>query len=294
MVNNNRVFKIGFFRAEEQKGSLKDILDMLLLKPVADRNAEIPPYPVRVEKLKEYSEGGLTFYEGDFVKLRMNNLPVKASKDAGVRAIGLKSDEGIGEETAFLYSPKHRVMLLQQNRVGTSYVKAADYFNWFGAGINIVGFSVMMKLDAIERLKKAKSFKSLSVSFSPVNCEKELANSGVAVKHAVDMVNGLGGERLSFTISLMPRKKGTLDKVGIKSVIRKLHDFCSGGKHDVTKLQLRAEDEDGASFIDFIRDRLVCTQEVAEDEERRLSYKTRINILRNAWNSKDFQNLIVQ
>ena len=228
------------------------------------------------------------------IALRMNNLPVKASKDAGVRAIGLKSDEGIGEETAFLYSPKHRVMLLQQNRVGTSYVKAADYFNWFGAGINIVGFSVMMKLDAIERLKKAKSFKSLSVSFSPVNCEKELANSGVAVKHAVDMVNGLGGERLSFTISLMPRKKGTLDKVGIKSVIRKLHDFCSGGKHDVTKLQLRAEDEDGASFIDFIRDRLVCTQEVAEDEERRLSYKTRINILRNAWNSKDFQNLIVQ
>ena len=44
--------------------------------------------------------------------------------------------------------------------------------------------------------------------------------------------------------------------------------------------------------LNFLRDRLVKTFNVPEDEDRRLSYKTRLDLIWRAWNSTDFQKLL--
>ena len=226
-----------------------------------------------------------------FVKIRMNNLPVKAAKSEGVSAIGLNSDEGIGEETAFLYSPTHKVLLLQQNQAGVSVTRVSEYFNHFGNGEDIVGISVMMKLDAFERFKKAQRIQSVSIGLVSVAGVEDYRDSGMSVSHAIDAMNQLGGQRINITVSVRQKDK-SLSKGPVGKMISSLF-----GKHEsdaarVTKLQLRADDEDGASMINFLRDRLVKAFNVPEDEDRRLSYKTRLDLIWRAWNSTDFQKLL--
>lgn len=291
----NRKLKAGYFSVTETKGSLAAILDEIIAKPVDQRNVTIDTFPFRIEKLgKTTDEKGNTFYEGDFLRLNMDNLPVKAAKDAGVSPIGLADDEGIGEESAFLYSPDAHVFILQRNRAGTSFLRAATYFNQIGHPDNYVEFSVMMKMSALQRLKKAKSFKSVSFSIMPTCSAKDINGSGASLKDALHAMKGLGGEKMSVSISLAPRKEGSLLKDKVTDVIGKLVSMREESKASISSIKVKAEEEDGTDIIDFIKDRLVCSETAVDDSERHISYNTRRDFLRKAWNLKAFQNLITR
>jgi len=290
-----RKLKAGYFHAEEQSGTLSAILKTILSKPINQRNFTISSFPFRIEHLSTQNVAGEEVYEGDFIKVRMDNLPVIASKEEGVEDIGLSDDKGIGEETAFLYAPRPKVLILQRNRVGTSYTRAADYFNHFGNGTNIVGFSVMMNLTAMQRLKRARAFRSISFSITPTCGAEDLKGSGASLDHAISAMDDLGGEKMSLNVSLRPRGEGSLIKREVKSAINKLLAFRDRSRSNVSSIRLRAEKDEGVSVIDFIKDQLTFSNDVTLDsDERHLSYTTRRNFLRQAWDSKAFQNQITR
>lgn len=294
-MSNIRKLKAGYFYAEEQSGTLTEILETILAKPINQRNFTISSYPFRLENLSKQTVAGEDVYEGDFIKVRMDNLPVIASKDEGVQNIGLSDDEGIGEETAFLYAPRPKVLILQRNRIGTSYTRAADYFNHFGEGTNIIGFAVMMNLNALQRLRKAKAFRSISFSIAPTCSAEDLQGSGASLDLAISAMDGLGGEKMSLNVSLKPHGNGSLIKREVKSAIAKLLAFRDRSKANVSSIKLRAEEEEGVSVIDFIKDRLIFSADVTIDnDERHLSYTTRQNFLRQAWLSRAFQTQITR
>lgn len=292
---NIRKLKAGYFRTEEEVGTLVDILETILAKPINQRNITISSYPFRIENFAKQNVAGENVYEGDFIKVRMENLPVIASKDEGVEDIGLSDDEGIGEETAFLYAPRPKILILQRNRAGTSYTRAADYFNHFGGGTNIIGFSVMMNRNALQRLRRARAFRSISFSIAPTCSAEELQGSGASLDHAISAMDGLGGEKMSLNVSLKPHGEGSLIKQEVKSAITKLLAFRDRSRSNVSSIKLRAEEDDGVSVIDFIKDRLIFSDDVTIDrDERHLSYTTRRNFLRQAWLSRAFQNQITR
>ena len=294
-MSKSHEIRADFFTVEEVKGAFTSILDRLIGLKVPARNLEIGGQPLRVETIsKRTDESGVEMYEGDFVKVRMDNLPVKASKTEGVSSIGLSVDEGIGEETAFIYVPSAKVFILQRNRNGASFTRAESYFNVFGkdqgdsAYDDVIGLSVIMNESAMARLGRAKALKSITFSISQLK-DPGATELGTSVDYAVSAMTDLGGERATITVGLCRRNEGTLTLQSVIGTVKSLLGIRESKSGTVSKVLLRAEDDDGVALIDFIKDRLSCSDKIANDSDRHLSYNTRICFLRNAWNSKAFQ-----
>lgn len=291
-TQGNKIFA-DFFKVTNTKGCLSDVLEHLISLPVDRRNVDLTGLPHRLETIDRRMESGDTFYEGEFVKVRMDKLPVKASRTAGVSGIGLSEDEGIGEETAFLYSKTHDVLILQRNRLGTTSGRVADYFNHFGKEVSsFIELSVMMNDDALKRLEAAKSLKSLSVSIHKVKDHSTESLRGGPVEGAEDAMNDLGGDRVTLTVSLKPRRDGSLIRDKITRAVTSLLRMREDDVQSVPKIQVKAEDEDGTSVIDFIRERLFCADTIPNDKDRHLSYTARRSFLRAAWNFTGFQKTL--
>ena len=279
------------FHVENLRGNLEHILTKINSVAVRDRNVEIDGQPFRIEVLKIRRENGQRIFEGDFIKVRMDNLPVKASKHSGVSNIGLSDNEGIGEETAFIYSPQHQVLLLQRNRNGASYLRVQQYLNKIGNGTDIVGLSIMINGTALEKLEAAETLTSISIAVVPETRAHGI-DYGESVAQAIDVMKQVGGKRLSFTISLGARRDATLAKDVVKNIIRKLLRARAGCESCVKKVELRGRDDDGAMVIDFIKDRMSFSDVVANDQDRHLSYRLRSDFLRRAWNHTDLQRAL--
>ena len=65
----------------------------------ASRNVELP---TGVYRLSRFARVG-TRIEGEVIRIRMTDLPVKARLSGEVSDIDLAEDEGVGEQTAFIF-----------------------------------------------------------------------------------------------------------------------------------------------------------------------------------------------
>ena len=106
-------------------------------------------------------------------------------------------------------------------------------------------------------------------------------------------MESLGGQKVTMTVSLVPRSGLSLFKEKITDVATSVMRYRSQSASSVPKMQVKAEDDDGTSIIDFIRDRLSCSDKIPNDNDRHLSYNARRSFLRSAWNSKGFQNVLM-
>ena len=293
MAKRDNKIRADFYQVVNLKGSLSAILDGLLETETDKRNVDANGQPLRLERLEKKTDANGTFYEGEFVKVRMDNLPVKASTTSGIGSIGLRDDEGIGEETAFLYSQDRDILILQRNRFGATFLRVEEYFNTFGGADNHIGLSVMMNANALKRLKSAKAVKSVSVCVAPVGGAQIDSLRGVSVGKAIGAMEELGGEKVTLTVSLAARGSGSLIMDKIMDIARSVIDVRNQSAISVPKMQVKAEDDDGTSIIDFVKDRLSCCENIPNDNDRHLSYNARISFLRSAWNSKGFQNVLM-
>ena len=98
----SKLMKVDFYKVvmpENAACKFDEILDRISAIPADDhRNVVRAGYPIR---LQEATKGGAV-WEGEFVRIRMDEIPVKASLGGAIEPIELEDDEGIGEETAFL------------------------------------------------------------------------------------------------------------------------------------------------------------------------------------------------
>ena len=252
----SRQIRADYYRLSEEKGDFDLLLKSLKQKKISQRNVYLGDRLVRLEQCSIWNNKGKSLVEGELVRIRMENLPVKASENAGVGDLGLKDNEGIGEETAFLYSPNDKVVILQRNRLGVSYVRFCDYFNSIDPANTMITMLPMMRLAALERMKNAAGFRALTLTVAPVGGIEDLKNCGVSVSHAMDAMNSLDGEKVSITVSLTQRQGKTLNKPSLIDTVKKLMLRREMGT-PIATLRVRAdEDDDGVNVIDFIKDRL--------------------------------------
>ena len=291
---NGRLIKADYFQLSEEKGDFNRLLKDLMKKDISERMIPLADRPVRLETCSVWKDGEKELIEGELVRIRMENLPVKASENAGIDDLGLKADEGIGEETAFLYSPADKVLILQRNRQGVSYTRFEDYFNHMDEDNTMIALFPMMTRAALERMKNAAGFRALTITVAPVSGTDDLKDCGASVSHAMDAMDALGGERISFTVSLKHRQGNTLDRRSIMDTVKNLLHRRERGS-DIATLQLRADEEDdGVNVIDFIKDRLCAREMISYDTDRRMSYNVRQQFLRRAWTWKAFQKMIAK
>ena len=280
------------FKIERMNADVAQLLESVYRMPVERRNVEIDSYPLRIENMAKFSDNGKTLYEGDFIKVRMDNLPVIASKQSGVEDIGLTENQGIGEETAFLCSPADGLLLLQRNRHGASYARVMRYLNAMSDESHSVILSIMLKGTALERLERASELHSVEVSLAPLVSRRDVSY-GDSVNRVLETMNDLRGRRAAFKISIGRQRSASLLKTKVKGMVNKLLRVRSDCESCVKAVKLSGRDEDGAMMIDFIKDRMRFSDKLNSGTERHLSYELRKEFLRAVWSRTDLQNALM-
>jgi Family of unknown function (DUF6731) len=74
------------------------------------------------------SEFGHGLWEFEMLHIRMDGIPAKASLDGAIEVFDLDDDEGIGEESAFVYHVGTKTLVVQRNKFGVSSGTLGRYF----------------------------------------------------------------------------------------------------------------------------------------------------------------------
>ena len=123
--------RVNFFRFEGDEGKIVLLLLAKISKLADDksRTKDIGGVPFRMQELQKSGR----YWDGDIVRIRMDDLPVIISRDGEVEEFDVDDDEGVGEETALRFDPKTRILAIQSNRSGASPSRLARYLEAIGS-----------------------------------------------------------------------------------------------------------------------------------------------------------------
>jgi hypothetical protein len=114
-----KTINVDFYRVEICQSddiTLESLIQKILYKPKENKILTIRNIPIWLIDATIERE----FIEGDFIRLGMNDIPVKGNLQGFIENIRLNSNEGLGVQSAFLYHIPTRVFLLQAGKGGIS------------------------------------------------------------------------------------------------------------------------------------------------------------------------------
>lgn len=124
---NEKKINVNFFRVTlsgEGDKTFADVFNILKNTNKKERIIDINRIPIW---LYEFNEDH-SFIDGNLICNRMDDLPMKANLLGEIEDLGFNDDEGIGEQTAFLYHKATCILLLQSVSGGVTVGRFANYF----------------------------------------------------------------------------------------------------------------------------------------------------------------------
>jgi hypothetical protein len=243
-------------------------------KPLPERLTDHGTVRLRLEDFKR--RNGL--FELNFVSLRLGSAPVRVAEDRPAAEITINDDEYFGEETACLYDPATRYLVIQYNHYGPRISGIREALRYGENGVRH-GYEFVPKLHPTSeaRIRSLTLISRVEVSFAI----PDLGNAGndLSVGESIDLARAHGAQRLDFVLG---------SRTGL--VIGPINEWLVqlrrlGGHEDaaIRKLTVRAsEDEDGPrETIDLLADRL-CKDWPLPPTGRRVPWETRMQVLRQA------------
>ena len=256
--------------------------ETLALPSDAKRTIESEHGHIRLDEAVQDSSG---IWTGDLVRIRMDNLPVKASIKGSKNDLGLLADEGLGEETAFLYDQASGVLVLQRNRLGVSMPRFSDYFSRVLDWQPIVSLLPIISGDALQRLHDISEHRRIEMRVQAPNGAGFLRDSHCAVAGVAGIMDEMGATSVSITIGVSHGKR-SLNKKRLIETVKALIPFTEKGSA-VRSLKMTGRDaEDEIVPLDFIKDRIFFETELTSGANRRISYDERKRAVRLAWATK--------
>lgn len=202
--------RVDFFRIEGEAGvATVNCLEKVSGLVDKDRAYQIASVPFRAQELEKSNR----YWRGDMIRIRMNDIPRIIALDGEEDEVLLDDDEGIGEDTAFLYDTRTQVLAIQRNSRGVSAAKWAQYFEHFSADdIAIVPEvvpssetinAIVNKFHGVRKLHvrvagNVNGLLSIAASNSTANQIGQLADSSPVIELTMSM----GRERGSLPIRL--------------------------------------------------------------------------------------------
>ncbi len=240
------------------------------------RTIERPDGPVRLQ----FARRSVDYWQGELIRIRLGEEPKKANIRGRVQVIAFDADEGLGEETAFLYDPELQMVAYHEHRGGVSLTNAARYFKTIGR-VRSVEFQPVLKPEIIERVDRMGRVREFIVHLAGVNDGRHLQGLGRPALSLFGAANAFLAPKAKFHLSI--GHEGSLQNV--KEAIA---EFM--GADEETKAQLKklvvvgseAEDDNHEEVIDLIQDRLVMPLDV-ELRGGRLTDARRRAAVHDAW-----------
>lgn len=279
--------RVDFFKLELPEGgpsSLDEIFNLIDALPNDEsRTREIQGSTVRIQSLERSPDN---CWEGDAIRIRMNKLPLIVSQKGDTDVLDLDADEGIGEETAFMYMPDLNVLAIQRNRMAVStnlLLRTIEKFTSFeGAVIPLP----ILQSDAIDQLLRVRTVRKFGVRFAGVQNPGLVVNPDDTTKGAISLLQDAKAPTVEVTIG-MGYERGSLPVRAVRQAATTLHRWAVGSDNpqtDVDKITVEGRFEDGSSAdFDLLEYRITESVEVVEDVNRRLPYESRRVGIHDAW-----------
>ncbi|MFM8259335.1 MAG: DUF6731 family protein [Vulcanococcus sp.] len=248
--------------------------------PLDQRMRDLPGSRVRLENLQK--RGGLYF--ANFVIFRGGSGPVIVSEQRPMSEIAIKDDESFGEDTACLYDPQAKYLLIQYNHHGPK-ASAIQAYLAFAEGDLTHRYTLAPKLSEAseERIRGLRLVSKVEVTFAVPELISENNASSVSVGGALDLAKKNGADTLELVLG---NRRGLIDGA-IKDLIVDLFKI-SPGDPGIKKLTLRAQSAEDAprETIDLIAERLCSEVDIPLRLGRRYSLADRweqLAIARQSW-----------
>ncbi|WP_180125644.1 DUF6731 family protein [Rhodoferax sp. BLA1] len=261
---------------------LSDTLDEFKLLPLEKRWRD----DVRLEHIEVGEFDGTRLYKLDFVK-RRDIGPGRLASGSPIKAIQMAMDEDFGEETAAIYVPHKKWLLVLHNVAGVGPSRMMAYCNALDPGNadRHFNYAANPKLDpaVMKRLKGMTGISSIDVTATMDAFQDADADSGMDIARATRVAKP---KRISLQLMANEsRKRGSfLENVRIKKFI----DGMLRHGEDVTKLQVSGEspEADGKDLvIDLLHHKV--KRKFSADEldvvEHRYTRKSRLGLLERSY-----------
>lgn len=224
--------------------------------------------------------------EVDMLRIRMDEMPKKVTLTGEVEGLGLEDDEGLGEETAFLYDPSTCLLALQRNRDSVS-ASALTYYVSEMAQVTrpyvllpVIDPNVMAR---VEKLKDVRRFRMRVTGSQSGSVLGEAAQSYgfTRVNHVMD---NFQAPSIEVTLSMgRGRRTGSLNVEKVKGFVNRLRGVIEAPGSPIEKIEINGHDEDGATaLIDLLKYRVFEQIRLTWEEGRSVGYEARRNAIRQA------------
>ena len=275
-----RKLKVDFFKVvlpQESPHSFEDIIHAVHISPNDDtRNATRNACPFRLQNSQKTKD----CWKGEMIRIRMDQLPIKAKLSGDISSIDLEDDEGIGEETAFLYHVPTRVLAIQRNRYGVSAGVLAWYFEEKGS-VESIELEPIQQKDGLQRLADMKVVRKMSLNIAGVENMTAFKGLEQGVESMLALMKQFESPSLTLTVS-MGKKRGSLKWV--KRFAQAFAKRNQQGESSIHKFEITGKTEDGEkSVLDLIEYRMIEEIEFESKSARTISPSEREDAVQKAF-----------
>lgn len=192
---------------------------------------------------------------GSCIRLRMQDLPHLGRLDGDLSALGLAEDEGLAEETSFVYQPRYGVMALQRNFQGVRPGAVEDLLARL-AEIDLT-LEVVLRTDTLQRLRRMRIVRDIEVTFA------RPSNPGVyrglaSIESMLAAADDVGAIRLKVSMG-MGHRRGSLRASQAIALVRSFLRVRNDYGEEIRRLKIKGgplEDEP-MEVIDLLKHQLV-------------------------------------
>lgn len=278
--------RVDFYRVDTKNPSVlfEDVIQKISAFPQDEsRNVVIRGFPIRLQDSSSQRPG---CWWGDLVRIRMNNIPTKASLSGEVEPLDLEDDEGLGEETAFLYHIPTKVLMIQRNRLGVSAAAFSTYCKKICQLSEDIDFDPILRGDVLTRLRQMSIIRRFDVKTARLEDLSILKGQDLGVNEILNIGDIFGALNVSLTVSVGKKKKMSLENVITTAI--SLFRHASANTGNVKKIEISgANDEDEKSeTIDLLEYWITAEIDIDPADLRLVSYAERLQALEQAWNQK--------
>jgi len=274
--------KIDYYRVligEEDQQNFDSIIEKISNFPNDEsRNYFHNNIPIRLQEMEKREH----LWIGDMVKIRLNDIPPKTKMSGRQIDIDLDEDEGLGEETAFLYDQDVRVLVLQRNYTAVTAAGFTSYFKYFG-NVKKLNLLPVVKPEAYQRMEKMNIVRRFEIDFAGLQNLSIAKGSGKGANAMVDLANETDSPYQKVILS-MGNQKGTIAR--IRSFVE---EVLSLFKENVKKIKITGKEfiDGETEIIDLLEDRMVDIEELDLPRgDHDLARKIRKQALYRAWNNR--------
>ncbi|MEZ6099971.1 MAG: DUF6731 family protein [Pirellulaceae bacterium] len=287
--------KIDFYSVEGPEDlDLNAVLNSASAVPDDDsRVRELSGVPFRLQRLNH----GRGIWTGEIVRIRMNDIPIICGLDGSVDEVELDDDEGIGEETAFLFHPATNSLVIQRNRLGVSSSRLMAYLERLTDTEGLLAVMIL-NADVASALNRLQIVRKMHVRLASVKNPRLLTSHNPSTTEAIEILNAKAPV-VDITVA-MGRQRGSLSLQAIRSAAKRFLSWsgATDAPGDVEALKIDGKyDDESPAELDLLEYRMVERADVEPDpQSRRLLYEDRIRALKEAFERRkgELENMFAE